>query len=445
MIRPGDQLYDSARAIWNGAIDKRPAAILRCTGVADVVQAVRFAREENLTVSVKGGGHNVAGTAVCDDGLMLDLSAMKGMRVDPITRTARGQPGLLWGEFDRETQVFGLAAPGGVVTHTGIAGLTLGGGIGWLMRKHGLTCDNLLSADVVTADGQFVRASSDENPDLFWGLKGGGGNFGIVTSFEYALHPLGPTVMAGVVVHPAEQAARVLAFYRDYIAAAPDELNTIANLRWAPPAPWLPQGVHGRPVVVIAVLYAGPVEEAEPKVKPLRTFGEPLVDLIRPTPYVAHQGMFDASVPHGWRYYWKSQDIGTLTGATIDALVAHAWQAPSHLSYTIIFHLGGAVRRISEAGAAFGGRAAEHTININSVWTEPAEDPTPHTTWARTLWSALQPFATGSVYINFLGDEGEERVKAAYGREKFERLAALKRQFDATNFFRVNQNIRPAE
>ena len=279
LIRRGDAPYDAARRIWNGAIDRRPALIARCTGVADVRAAVGFARERELVVAVRGGGHNVAGTAVCDGGIVIDLSPMKGMWVDPRARVARAQPGLLWGEFDHETQPFGLATPGGIVSHTGIAGLTLGGGLGWLMRRYGLTADNLLSADVVTADGALVRASAEEHADLFWGLRGGGGNFGIVTSFEYRLHPVGPTVLAGVILHPAARAREVLDFYRDYIASAPDELMTIVVLRMAPPAPFLPAAIHGQPVVIIAVCYAGPVEEGERAVAPLRRFGEPLADL----------------------------------------------------------------------------------------------------------------------------------------------------------------------
>ena len=295
LIRPGETQYDAARAIWNGAIDRRPRLIARCTGSADVRAAVRFAREHDLLVSVRGGGHNVAGTAVCDGGLVIDLSPMKGLWVDPTGRTARAQPGLLWGEFDRETQAFGLAAPGGIISHTGIAGLTLGGGLGWLMRRHGLAADNVLSADVVTADGDRLRASAEEHPDLFWGLRGGGGNFGVVTSFEYRLHPVGPIVLAGVMLYPVAKVRDVLGFYRDFIETAPDELTTIVVLRMAPPAPFLPASVHGQPVVVIGACYAGSVEEGERVVTPLRHFGEPLVDLIRPTPYVSHQAFFDAT------------------------------------------------------------------------------------------------------------------------------------------------------
>jgi FAD/FMN-containing dehydrogenase len=347
------------------------------------------------------------------------------------------------GELDRETQAFGLATTGGIVTHTGIAGLTLGGGIGWLMRKHGLTCDNLRAAGVVNANGRFMHASECENADLLWGLRGGGGNFGIVTAFEYRLHPLGPEVLAGVILHPAERASQVLRFYRDYVAAAPAELGTIVNLRRAPPAPYLPSELHGQAVVIIAVCYAGPIKDGERILAPLRRFTEPLVDLIKPTPYSAHQGMFDASVPHGLRYYWKSHYLGPLGDAAIDTLIAHAWQASSPSSYTILFHLGGAIRRVDGAATAFEDRSAEHALNINAVWTD-AQETERHVAWAREFWQAMNPLSTGGVYVNFLGDEGPQRVRDAYGLEKYRRLTALKTKYDPTNLFRLNQNIQPA-
>ena len=442
LIRPGDAPYDAERRIWNGAIDRRPALIARCTGAADVRAAVGFARERELVVAVRGGGHNVAGTAVCDGGIVIDLSPMKGMWVDPRARVARAEPGLLWGEFDHETQPFGLATPGGIVSHTGIAGLTLGGGLGWLMRRHGLTADNLLSADVVTADGALVRASTEEHADLFWGLRGGGGNFGIVTSFEYRLHAVGPTVLAGVILHPAARAREVLSFYRDSIASAPDELMTIVVLRMAPPAPFLPESIHGQPVVIIAVCCAGPVEEGERTVAPLRRFGEPLVDLIRPTPYASHQALIDASVPHGLGYYWKSEYLRPLNDALIDTLVAHAWRAPTPESYAAVFHMGGAVGREDPDGSAFEDRSATHAMTIDGVWSEPAASGA-CIAWARGFWEAVRPHSTGRVYMNFLGEEGEDRVRAAYGTTKYERLRALKRKYDPTNFFRMNQNIVP--
>jgi FAD/FMN-containing dehydrogenase len=442
LIRAGDTQYDAARAIWNGAIDRHPGLIARCTGTADVRAAVRFARERDLLVAVRGGGHNVAGTAVCDGGLVIDLSPMKGVRVDPARQTARAEAGLLWGEFDRETQAFGLAAPGGIVSHTGIAGLTLGGGLGWLMRRCGLAADNVLSADVITADGEFLRASAEEHADLFWGLRGGGGNFGVVTSFEYRLHPVGPIVLAGVMLYPAAKAREVLGFYRDFIGTAPDELTTVAVLRMAPPAPFLPPSVHGQPVVVIGACYAGSVDEGERAVAPLRKFGEPMVDLIRPTPYVSHQSLFDPGVPHGLGYYWKSEYVPSLSDALIETLAERAWGLPTPESYTIIFHLGGAVSRQDPEGSAFEDRRAAHAVNIDAVWSEPARESA-CVAWTRELWEAVRPFSTGRVYVNFLGDEGQDRVRAAYGEAKYERLRAVKRKYDPSNFFRMNQNIRP--
>jgi FAD/FMN-containing dehydrogenase len=441
LIRPGDPRYDTARAIWNGAIDRHPGLVARCTGAADVRAAVRFARERDLLVAVRGGGHNVAGTAVCDGGLVIDLSPMKGMWVDPARRTVRAEAGLLWGEFDRETQAFGLAAPGGIISHTGIAGLTLGGGFGWLMRRHGLAADNVLSADVVTADGELLRADAEEHADLFWGLRGGGGNFGVVTSFEYRLHSVGPIVLAGVMLYPAAKDREVLGFYRDFIASAPDERTTIVVLRMAPPAPFLPPSVHGQPVVVIGVCYAGSVEEGERAIAPLRRL-EPLVDLIRPTPYVSHQSLFDPTAPHGLGYYWKSEYVPTLSDALIHTLAERAWSVPTPESYTIIFHLGGAVGRQNPEGSAFEDRRAGHAVNIDAVWSEPARAGA-CITWTRELWEAVRPYSTGRVYVNFLGEEGQDRVRAAYGEAKYERLRALKRKHDPTNFFRLNQNIRP--
>jgi hypothetical protein len=383
LFEPGHPNYDEARKVWNGMIDRYPALIARCQGVSDVVAAIRVAREQDLLVAVRGGGHNVAGTAVCDDGLVIDLSAMKGLRVDPIERTARAEAGLLWGEFDRETQSFGLATTGGIVTHTGLAGLTLGGGLGWLMRKHGLTCDNLLEADVVTAEGRFLKAGETENEDLFWAIRGGGGNFGVVTSFKFRLHPLGPRVLAGPVVYRAEEGASVLRAYRELVADAPDELGTTVTLRYAPPVPWLPAAIHGQPVVIVAGCYAGPLEEAEKVMAPLRTLGHPLADALRPTTYVANQGLLDAGVPHGRHYYWKSHNTDELTDGCISALLEHAWSARSKMSYTIIFHLGGAVGRVSEDAMAYSGRTACHAININAAWAADDVEGSADIEWTR--------------------------------------------------------------
>lgn len=444
LLDPGHAEYHEARKVWNGMIDRYPALIARCQGVSDVVAAIRFARDQNLLVAVRGGGHNVAGTAVCDGGLVIDLSTMKGLRVDPIERTARAEAGVLWGEFDRETQSFGLATTGGIVTHTGLAGLTLGGGLGWLMRKHGLTCDNLLEADAVTAEGQFVRASETDNEDLFWAIRGGGGNFGVVTSFKFRLHQLGPEVLAGPVVYAAKEGAGVLRAYREFVADAPDEVGTTVTLRYAPPMPWMPAAIHGQPVVLVGGCYAGPIEEAEKVMAPLRTLGRPLADALRPTTYVANQGLLDAGVPHGRHYYWKSHNTDELTDGCISTLLDHAWKARSKMSYTIIFHLGGAAAGVSDDKMAYSGRTARHAININAAWAADDLEGSADIEWTREMWLALHPFSTGGVYMNFLGNEGQERVRAAYGTAKYRRLAALKQKYDPTNFFRMNQNIRPA-
>lgn len=441
LLRPADAGYDDARHIWNAAIDKHPALIARASGVADIVAAVRFAREHGLQLAVRGGGHNVAGTAVCDDGLVLDLSRLKGIRVDPVARTVRIQPGVTNGDLDHEAQHFALATTGGIASTTGVTGLTLGGGLGWLMRAQGLACDSLISADVVTADGACVTANEDQHGDLFWALRGGGGNFGVVASLEYRLHPVGPTVLAGLVMHAAERAREVLRSYRDFVATMPDELTTIVNLRHAPPAPWVPAHLHGRAIVAIMACHAGPVEEALRAVRPLQQLGKPLLDILEPKPYVLHQSMFDGAVPPGWRYYWKSHYLRELSDGLIEALVEHAWRDSSPRSYTLLFQMGGAVARIAEQATAFAHRDAPGGININAVWTAPEEDEL-HVRWARAFFAATEPFSTGGVYVNFLGTEGEERIRAAYGAN-YERLARVKSCYDPTNFFRVNQNIAP--
>jgi FAD/FMN-containing dehydrogenase len=443
VIRRGDPAYDEARRVWNGAIDRSPAMIVRCAEVPDVVAAVRFARERDLLVSVRGGGHGVGGHAVCDGGLVIDLSPMKAIEVEPSRRTARAQAGVLWGEFDRETQAFGLATTGGVVTHTGIAGLTLGGGIGWLMRKHGATVDNLLSAEVVTADGDVITASAQEHPDLFWAIRGGGGNFGIVTSFVYRLHAVGPNVLAGPIFHALEDAPELLRFYRDFIAQAPDELTTIFNLRRTPSLPLLPPELHGRPVAMVVACYAGTLREGEAVLRPLRAFGSPLFDAIRARQYTSLQSMFDATVPHGWHYYWRSAELPPLSDGAIDTLVEHAVVQTSPLSYCITFHLGGAVSRIGDEETAFSQRDATHNVNINGVWIEDDEEPERHVEWTRRFHAALEPLAFDRVYVNFLGEEGAERVRSAYGDEKYDQLSALKEKWDPGNFLRHNQNIEP--
>ena len=442
LLHPGDPGYEDARRVWNGSISRFPALIARCAGVADVITAVRFARDTGLLVAVRGGGHSFPGLSVCDGGLLIDLSPMKGIRVDPEARTVTAQAGVLLGELDRETQAFGLAVPSGIVTHTGLSGLTLGGGINWVMRKYGLTIDQLLSVDLITADGEFVKASASENPDLFWGVRGGGGNFGIVTQFEFRLNPVGPIVLAGPIFWPMEESRNVLRFYREWIAEAPDELMTIVVHRKAPPLPFVPLELHGKLVVSVVCCYAGPVEDGEKAVKPLKAFGSPVLDLCVPKPFLAHQAMFDLSFQHGWWYYMRACDVAELTDEVIDITVDHSLRINSPLTAFPIWQRGGAAARVGEDETAFGGRSAGHTFNITAV-THSGEGFDQEREWVRNFWSALEPYHT-SVYVNFLMEEGEERIRQAYGAEKYDRLKALKRRYDPDNFFRLNQNIGPA-
>ena len=444
VISPDDGSYDSARRIWNGVIDRHPACIARCSGVADVAGAVRFARERGLDIAVRGGGHNVAGMAVCDDGIVIDLSAMRAVLVDPAGRTAWVQGGALWGDVDRETQAHGLATTGGIVGHTGVAGLTLGGGIGFLMRKHGLAIDNLVAAEVVTAEGRIIRASADEHPDLFWALRGGGGNFGVVTSFRFALHPLGPTVLAGPVFWPANDTIEVLRFYREFIAEAPDELGSVVTLGTVPPLPVIPEELHWRPAVVVACCYAGTVEDGERVVQALRRFGKPLVDLLAPTPYAAFQGGLDDVLPHGWHYYWKATSLPGLTDDAIAVIADHASAARSPRSYAAIFHMGGAVARVAHDTTAFAGREVAHNIVIDAVWLpdEADEHSARETAWARGFREALQPHRAESVYVNFL-DSDDDSSREAYGDQTYRRLAEVKATYDPDNAFHNNKNIRP--
>jgi FAD binding domain/Berberine and berberine like len=441
LVRPEHSVYDEHRKVWNGSISRFPALIARCTGVADVIAAVRFARQTGMEVAVRGGGHSFPGSSVCDGGIVIDLGPMKGIRIDPEAGTARAQAGVLWGELDRETQAFGLATTGGIVTHTGVAGLTLGGGIGWLQRKYGLTIDQLVSLDLVTADGQFVKASHTENPDLFWGLRGAGGNFGIVTEFEFRLHPVGPILLAGPIFWPIEMSPSVLRFYRDWIAEAPDELMTILVHRRAPSLPFVPQELQGELVVSVACCYAGPVDEGEKVVRPLRRFGSPVLDLCEPKPYLAHQAMFDPSFPHGWWYYMRACDVAELTDEVIDITAQHSMRIRSPLTAFPIWQLGGAVGRVADDETAFNGRQAGHTFNITAI-TETAEGFDEERDWSRSFWAALEPHHMG-VYVNFLMDEGDERIREAYGPDKYDRLKALKRRYDPDNFFHLNQNIPP--
>jgi FAD/FMN-containing dehydrogenase len=435
--------YATARAVWNGAIDRHPRLIARCGGAADVAAAVRFARDHDLEVAARGGGHNVAGTAVCDDGLVIDLSTMRAVLVDAAGRTARVQGGALWSDVDHETQAYGLATTGGIVSHTGVAGLTLGGGLGWLMRKHGLTIDNLLTADIVTAEGQQVRASEDEHPDLFWALRGGGGNFGVVTSFEFRLHPVGPTVLSGPLMWDATDTGEVLGLYREFLRDAPDELGTVVRFGTAPPLPVIPEDLHWRPVTMVGTCYAGPIEEGKEVLRPLRESGSPLLDLVAPTPYVDNQSAVDSTVLHGWNYYWKSTYLPELSNDLIDVITEHAFAASSPRSYTLMFHLGGAVSRVAEGNTAFGNRQASHAITLDGVW-QPGEDHAEHdTAWTRRFFTALDRFRDG-VYVNFLGaDEHPDRIREAYGDDVYERLRDVKTNYDPDNVFHHNQNIHP--
>ena len=438
LVRPGDASYDDARKVWNGMIDKRPALIARCAGVADVIHSVNFARPNNLLVAVRGGGHNIAGNAVCDDGLVIDLSRMKSVRVDPAHRTARAEPGVTWREFDHATQTFGLATTGGQISTAGIAGLTLGGGWGYLARKHGLACDNLLSVDVVTADGRFLTASAAENADLFWGVRGGGGNYGVVTSFEYQLHPVGP-VLGGIVAYPIQKAKTVLELFRQVTSTAPDELAFDVVLINLP---------DGTPVVGMNICYNGPIAEGERVVRPLRSAGSPVLDQVGPIPYTAVQQLLDSFYPFGLQSYWKSSFLKEVSDGAIDTMVEYCGRRPTPICHGLIEHqLGGAVRRADREATAFANRDVEYSFMSLGVCANPG-DAEMCVRWTREFWSDMQPYSTGGVYVNYLGreaDEGPERIKAAYGPEKFARLVALKNKYDPDNLFRFNQNINPSQ
>jgi FAD/FMN-containing dehydrogenase len=441
VISPTDAGYEEHRKVWNGSIDRHPQVIVRCSDVADVQTAVRFATRHRLLSAVRGGGHSFPGLSTCDGGIVIDLGLMKDIRIDPEARTARTQGGVLLGELDKATQAFGLAVPAGIVTHTGIAGLTLGGGTGWIQRKYGLTIDNLRSVTLVTAGGEVIRASDTENPDLFWGVRGGGGNFGIVTEFEFHLNPLGPQVMAGSVFWLATDAPRVLRFYRDWVANNPDELMTIVTQRRAPALPAFPRELVGKRLIGIAACYAGPVEEGEKILGSLKAFGAPVLDLCMPKPFVVHQASFDPFFEHGWWYYVRSCDVAGLDDRVIDIVAEYGERIESPLSSLALWQMGGAVGRVGKDETAFNNRAAGFSFNINGN-SATAEGFEAERAWARSYWSALAPYHT-SVYVNFLMEEGEDRIRQAYGAEKLARLKALKRKYDPANFFRLNQNIAP--
>ena len=438
LLRQGDGGYDEARKVWNGMIDRRPALIARCMGVADVINSVNFARTHELLVAVRGGGHNVAGNATCDSGLMIDLSEMNSIRVDPAQRTACAEAGATWGEFDRETQTFGLAAPGGQISTTGVAGLTLGGGWGHLARRYGLASDNLTSADLVTADGNFLTVSKTQHPDLFWGLRGGGGNFGVLTSLEYQLHPVGG-VVGGLVAYPMAKAKEALGLFRDLTAHAPDELASDIVLISMP---------DGTPVVGMVVCHTGAGGEAERLLRPLKSFTPIVMDTVGPTTYVSAQRLVDDFYPKGLQNYWKSSFLGEISDGVIDTIVRFCANRPSPMCHGLIEHqLGGAVGRFGNDETAFNHRNLEYSFMSIGQCADPGEAEA-CVRWAREFWEAMQPYSTGGVYVNYLGreaDEGANRIKAAYGPEKYQRLAALKNKYDPTNLFRMNQNIRPTD
>ncbi|WP_371501686.1 FAD-binding oxidoreductase [Kitasatospora sp. NBC_00374] len=442
LVRPDDPAYDEARAVWNAAHDRRPALVVRCAGTADVIRAVEFARSQDLLVAVRGGGHSIAGFSTCDGGIVIDLSAMKGVRVDPDRRRVVAQPGLTWGELDHETQAFGLAVTGGLVTSTGIAGFTLGGGFGWLVRRDGLASDNLVAADVVTADGRLVHASAEENADLFWALRGGGGNFGVVTSFEFELHPVGPQVLAGLVVYPLDEAREVITRWREACGGMPDELTTLVNLTTAPPLPFLPEEVHGTRVVVIVAMYAGPAEAGEAAVRPLRSLGTPIADVLGPMPYLGMQALLDPLWTRGAHNYFTSAFIEPTDAAIESVLDAHL-ATPTPFSEVHLHQLGGAFARIPADATAFSQRDAGVMCNVIARSPEAAGFDR-HAAWARAAREDIARHGNGSTYVNFTGDAAEDKVRAAYPEAVHDRLVRVKDEYDPTNLFRLNQNIRPS-
>jgi FAD/FMN-containing dehydrogenase len=432
VIQPSDTGYETARKIWNASIERYPGLIARCSGVADVIHAVKFARANNLLTSIRGGGHNVAGRALCDDGVVIDLSTMKGIFVDPVGRTARVQAGATLGDVDRETHIYGLAVPAGVVSKTGIAGLTLGGGVGWLVRKYGLTCDNVLSFEVVTAEGDLITANKEMNADLFWGLRGGGGNFGVVTSFLYRAYPVS-TVLGGLIVYARDQAGAVLRHYRDFLATAPEELTAYAGLVSTP---------DGKPAAAVIVCYSGDLAEGERVLKPLRAFGSPLMDAIQTMPFPDMQKLLDGAFPDGTYNYWKSTFVKDLSDTAIDLIVEHANRAQSPLTAVVIEFYGGAAARVGKAETAFAQRQTEYDIGIMAQWTDAGESDR-HIAWAREMSDALKPHSSGGYLLNFLAEESPDTIQAAFG-SNYARLVELKSKYDPSNFFNLNQNVKPA-
>jgi len=439
---PLDDGYEAARRIWNAMIDKHPALIVRCASTSDVVRAVNFARDNGLPLAVRGGGHNIAGNALCDDGVVIDLSQMKSANVDPGSRRATIEGGATLADLDAATQVHGLATPLGINSTTGVAGLTLGGGFGWLSRKYGMTIDNLESAEVVTAAGEVLRASATEHPDLFWAIRGGGGNFGVVTRFEFRLHPVGPEVLSGLIVYPLSEAKSVLRQYREFIAQAPDELSVWAVLRQAPPLPFLPEKMHGKEIIALALIYAGDPARGEPLIGPLRKFGAAAGEHVGVQPYAAWQQAFDPLLTPGARNYWKSHNFSVLDDRLFDAVIEYIGKLPSPQCEIFFGALGGATTRPEPGSAAYAHRDVRFVMNVHGRWDDPADDER-CIGWARDFFNASAPFASGGVYVNFLTADEVDRVRSAYG-PNYDRLARVKRKYDPANLFRVNQNISPA-
>lgn len=446
VLQPNDSEYDSARLIWNGMFDKKPALIARCHGSADVIAAVNFARENRLLTAVRCGGHNSSGSGSCDGGLLIDLSNMNAVHVDPKTRLARVQGGATWGDFDSEAQVHGLATPGGVVSATGVGGLTLAGGLGWLRGKYGLSLDNLVSVDIVTADGLLRTASNDENSDLFWGVRGGGGNFGVITSFEFKVHPIGPTVMFLAPIYRAEDAPQVMRGWRDFMATAPDEIGgTLVEFSTIPEDPEYPEETWGAKVMTLAGVWAGPAEEGEAVVQPLRVLADPLLDFSGQMDYCDVQQLFDGLFPKGvHRAYFKSVYLNGLNDAMIDEIAPRAADRPSDRTLCSVWYMGGATSRVAGDATAFGDRDMGWMLSIDAIW-EDATDDQMNLDWARTFWADMKHHSNGRAYLNFagLGEEGEELVRTSYGAANYERLVKLKSKFDPTNLFSLNQNIKP--
>lgn len=441
LLTPDSPQYNEVRAVWNGMIDRRPALIVRCNGATDVMHAVNFARQHELRISVRGCGHNIAGSAVCDGGLMIDLKPMHSVRIDALKRTARVEPGCTLADFDHEAQAFGLATPTGINSTTGIAGLTLGGGFGWLSRKYGMTIDNLLSADVVTADGQLVQASNDMNPDLFWAIRGGGGNFGIVTSFEFKLHPVGPEVLSGLIIHSFKDAIAVLQYYREFVANLPNETAVWVVMRLAPPLPFLAEEWHGKPVVVLAAFHAGDTDEGERILKPLRSFGNPIADVIGPHTYAGWQQAFDPLLTAGARNYWKSHNFETLSDGLFDLIIDYINKIPSPHTEIFLGLIGGQMNQVGEEETAYPHRHSDYIMNVHGRWETPAEDEA-GIQWARSFFRDSAAYASGGVYVNFLTEEETDRIHAAYGLN-YQRLVKVKAAYDPINLFRSNQNIVP--